>query len=145
LLLANMALLKGQRGCINGQSVVCVFQVFMQFCRKCDIFFQCVWPFEGSFVDVRRSFGQWKGQLRIQKGQSASSCLSSMGMPIASGSLPIARLADKLKWEGSKTEGWTDRLKTRSTAKPYIRAPLPMLWAHKSRRLRQLGRNACTQ
>jgi len=37
------------------------------------------------------------------------------------------------------------RLKTRSTAKPYIRAPLPMLWAYESRYVRQLGRNACTQ
>jgi len=37
------------------------------------------------------------------------------------------------------------RLKTRSMAKPYIRAPLPMLWSYKSRCLRQLDKNTRTQ
>jgi len=27
-------------------------QVYAQFCRKCDILFLYVWPFEGSHVDV---------------------------------------------------------------------------------------------
>jgi len=37
------------------------------------------------------------------------------------------------------------RLKTRSMAKPYIRAPLPMLWSYKSRHLRQIDKNTHTQ
>jgi len=39
----------------------------------------------------------------------------------------------------------TQRLKTRLMAKPYIRAPLPILWSYKSRYLRQLNKNTHTQ
>jgi len=48
---------------------------------------------------------------------------------------------------GNTTKGkeyTEERLKTRSMAKPYIRAPLPMLWSYKSRYLRQLSKNTCT-
>jgi len=48
---------KGNDVTIIAKVMFAACQVGTHFCPKCDIFFACVWPYEGFFLDMRPGFG----------------------------------------------------------------------------------------